>query len=96
MNNTRPLLKRVGAYLIDLCIIVIISSLLIPLGTTSDKIPNKYLCSFNLILTSFPSIFAFIIKSKKDYPIKHKKLTKIVDSIIKCEEIFVESLKEFL
>lgn len=45
MNNTRPLLKRVGAYLIDLCIIVIISSLIssIPvLNKESKQYQEKY------------------------------------------------------
>lgn len=45
MNNTRPLFKRVGAYLIDLCIVVIISSLIssIPaLNKESKKYQEVY------------------------------------------------------
>ena len=37
-----------------------------------------------------------MIKSQGEFPVDHAKLKKITNSIISCEEKFVESLKDFL
>ena len=36
------------------------------------------------------------LKAKSEYPTDNKELIKIIDEIVKCEEKFVNSLKDFL
>lgn len=94
MNNTRPLLKRVGAYLIDLCIVVIISSLIssIPaLNKGSEQYQETYK-EYQEKYDEYEDVLETLEEIYEEKEIEDEEYNELASSVYK--DIIIEKIED--
>jgi len=94
MNNTRPLFKRAGAYIIDLCVVLIISSLISSIPflnkeiTKYQEIYKEYETEYN----AYMETINLLNESYEDKVLTEEEFNKFTD--LKYQELISEKYED--
>lgn len=94
MNNTRPLFKRAGAYIIDLCVVLIISSIISSIPFLNKEIDNyqeiykEYETEYN----AYMETINLLNESYEDKVLTEEEFNKFTD--LKYQELIAEKYED--